>query len=112
MQRSKTIALHMIAVAALAVAAGGCSSDLSLNNLTLVPKPETLMRKPDWATFSGGKADFTRTVRRRARAGHRLRRFLDGRGGAAQRRWHLAANDGMRRGAAGRAGRKDRCQRR
>ena len=59
MQRSKRIALHMIAVAALAVAAGGCSSDLSLNNLTLVPKPETLMRKPDWATFSGGKTDFT-----------------------------------------------------
>jgi hypothetical protein len=59
MQRSKRIALHIIAVAALAVAAGGCSSDLSLNNLTLVPKPETLMRKPDWATFSGGKADFT-----------------------------------------------------
>lgn len=44
--------------AALAPALGACSSDLSLNNLTLVPKPETLMRKPDWATFSGGKSDF------------------------------------------------------
>jgi hypothetical protein len=58
MQRSKRTALHM-AAAALALAVGGCSSDLSLNNLTLVPKPETLMRKPDWATFSGGKADFS-----------------------------------------------------
>ena len=125
MQRSKRIALHMIAVAALAVAAGGCSSDLSLNNLTLVPKPETLMRKPDWATFSGGKADFTlRPVTpadlvnadgQCAAAPEQatgFAEFLDGRGGAAQRRWHLAANDGMRRGAAGRAGRKDRCQRR
>lgn len=58
MQRSKRTALRMTVAAALALAVGGCSSDLSLNNLTLVPKPETLMRKPDWATFSGGKTDF------------------------------------------------------
>jgi hypothetical protein len=49
--------LQALAMAALVLALGGCSSDLSLNNLTLAPKPETLMRKPDWATFSAGKND-------------------------------------------------------
>jgi hypothetical protein len=58
LQRLNRIALRMIATAALASAIGGCSSDLGLNNLSLVPKPETLMRKPDWATFSGGKNEF------------------------------------------------------
>jgi hypothetical protein len=58
MQRLRGVPLHMT-VAALALAVAGCSSDLSLNNLTLVPKPETLMRKPDWAAISPGKADFS-----------------------------------------------------
>ena len=48
----------MIAMATLGCAVAACSSDLSLNNVTL-PKPDTLLRKPDWATFSGGKHDFT-----------------------------------------------------
>jgi hypothetical protein len=52
------MALRITVIAALALAAGACSSDLSLNNLTLAPKPETLLRKPDWATFSAGKNDF------------------------------------------------------
>jgi hypothetical protein len=59
MQRSNRMVLRALAMAALVQALGGCSSDLSLNNLTLVPKPETLMRKPDWATFSAGKNDFS-----------------------------------------------------
>ncbi len=58
MQRFKANALRMFAMAALTAAAGACSSDLSLSNVTLVPKPETMLRKPDWATFSGGKSDF------------------------------------------------------
>jgi hypothetical protein len=58
MQRLNQIVLRMIAMAVLACAMAACSSDLSLNNVTLVPKPETLLRKPDWATFSGGKSDF------------------------------------------------------
>ena len=58
MQRVNRIALRIVVLAALASAIGACSSDLSLSNVTLVPKPETLMRKPDWATFSGGKNDF------------------------------------------------------
>jgi len=57
MQRSNRMVLRALAMAALVQALAACSSDLSLNNLTLVPKPETLMRKPDWATFSAGKND-------------------------------------------------------
>ena len=58
MQRSKAIALRLIAMAALVPVVAACSSDLSLNNVTLVPKPETMLRKSDWATFSGAKSDF------------------------------------------------------
>jgi hypothetical protein len=50
--------LGMIAIAALASAIAACSTDLGLNDVTLAPKPESLLRKPDWATFSGGKNDF------------------------------------------------------
>src|SRR5262249_58961401 len=50
--------LRVLAMIALGSAVAACSSDLSLNNVTLMPKPETLLRKPDWATFSGGKNDF------------------------------------------------------
>jgi hypothetical protein len=59
MQRLNQIVLRMIAMATLGSAVAACSTDLGLNNVTLVPKPETLLRKPDWATFSGGKQDFT-----------------------------------------------------
>jgi hypothetical protein len=54
--RRKT--LRLLALAALVPAIAACSTDLSLNNVTLVPKPDQLLRKPDWATFSGGKNDF------------------------------------------------------
>ena len=59
MQRLNQIGLRMIAMAVFCSALAACSSNLSLNNLTLVPKPETLLRKPDWATFSGSKNEFT-----------------------------------------------------
>src|SRR5260370_41249951 len=62
MQRLNQIVLRMIAMATLAGAMAACSSDLSLTGVTLVPKPETLLRKPDWATFSGGKNDERRPV--------------------------------------------------
>src|SRR5690242_11991575 len=58
MQRSRAIALRLLAAAALAAAVGACSSDLSLNNVTLVPKPDTLLRKPDWGIYSSGKTQF------------------------------------------------------
>jgi len=55
---SRPKALRLLALAALAPAIVACSTDLSLNNVTLAPKPDQLFRKPDWATFSGGKNDF------------------------------------------------------
>ena len=45
---------------ALGVMLGACSADLSLNNVTLAPKPEALARKPDGATW--GRGNFDRTV--------------------------------------------------
>jgi len=59
MQGQRQIVLRLIAVAAVGCALVACSSDLGLNNVTLVPKPETLLRKPDWTSFSGGKNEFT-----------------------------------------------------
>ena len=122
MQRLKGIPLHMT-VAALALAVAGCSSDLSLNNLTLVPKPETMMRKPDWAAISPGKTDFSlRPVTpadlvnadgvcaAATGAGSGLRQLVGG-GKWTRRGRDRIADDGMRRCATGRRGRKDRCQR-
>ncbi|MCC6776355.1 MAG: hypothetical protein IT537_06915 [Hyphomicrobiales bacterium] len=34
-----------------------CSTNMSLTNVTL-PTPESVLRKPDWASYSGGKNDF------------------------------------------------------
>lgn len=42
--------------AILAVAAAGCSSDVGLSNVNLIPKPDSL--KSDWLSFSGAKTDF------------------------------------------------------
>ena len=59
MQRPKAISsLRLIAMAALVPAVTACSTDLSLNNVTLAPKSEAGQKKPDWATFSGGRNDF------------------------------------------------------
>ena len=58
MQGQRQIVLRLIAVTAVGCALVACSSDLGLNNVTLVPKPETLLRKPDWTSFSGGKNEF------------------------------------------------------
>jgi hypothetical protein len=48
---------RIVAGAALASAVGACSSNLSLSNVT-APKADSAMRRPDWASFSGGKSDF------------------------------------------------------
>ena len=54
------IGLRAAAAIALGVMLGACSADLSLNNVTLAPKPEALARKPDGATW--GRGSFDRTV--------------------------------------------------
>jgi hypothetical protein len=58
MQRLGRTRIRLVASAVLAVSVAACSTDLSLNNVTLAPKSEALARKPDWATFSGGRNDF------------------------------------------------------
>jgi hypothetical protein len=50
MRRLDRIALCPAAFCVLALVLGACSADLSLNNVTLTPKPETLARKQEWAT--------------------------------------------------------------
>jgi hypothetical protein len=57
MRVSSRAPLAIASAPALAVALGACSSNLSLTDVTL-PKPSTMMTRPDWATFSGGKGDF------------------------------------------------------
>jgi hypothetical protein len=58
MRRSSRITWRVVALVALGAAVAACSSDLSLNNVTLDAKPDIRRSKPDWATFSGGKNDF------------------------------------------------------
>jgi hypothetical protein len=49
--------IRIVAIAVLLPAIGACSSNISLDNVTFV-KPENLLRKPDWATYSGNKDEF------------------------------------------------------
>jgi|SRR5262245_40335698 hypothetical protein len=58
MSRLSCNLLRIVAATAVASAAAACSSNLSLTDVTLAPKPSTMMTRPDWATFSGGKNDF------------------------------------------------------
>ena len=117
-QQSRRIALSAIALAAMVPLIGACSSDLSLNDVTRSSKPDSLMRKPDWATFSGGKNDFELRAITAADlvgpegqcaggAGARFRR--PGRSGgraaaAAGGRRHRTADDRMRCRSARRSG--------
>jgi len=54
------IGLYAALSIALGLVLGACSADLSLNNVTLAPKPEALARKPDSAAW--GRASFDRSV--------------------------------------------------
>src|SRR5262249_39337278 len=58
MVRSSRHLLRIATAAVLAAALGACSSNLSLTDVTLAPKPGTGMTRPDWATFSGSRNDF------------------------------------------------------
>jgi hypothetical protein len=46
-------------MAVLVPAIGACSADIGLNNVTFTSTPEPSRSKPDWATFSGSKSEFT-----------------------------------------------------
>jgi hypothetical protein len=61
-QRANRISLCAAALLALASLLGACSADLSLNNLTLAPKPEPLPRKPDGSAQTWGRASFERSI--------------------------------------------------
>jgi hypothetical protein len=58
MQRIDLIVTRVVALSAFSFAVGACSSDLSPSQINVLPKPETLLRKPDWASFSGAKNEF------------------------------------------------------
>jgi hypothetical protein len=61
-ERANRISLCAAALIALAAMLGACSADLSLNNVTLAPKPEPLPRKPDGSAQTWGRASFERSV--------------------------------------------------
>jgi hypothetical protein len=58
MHRIDRAFVRTVMLAAMTLLAGACSTNLSLDNVTLMPNPEKFARKPDWATFSGGRKDF------------------------------------------------------
>jgi hypothetical protein len=61
-QRIDRISLCTAALIALVSMLGACSADLSLNNVTLAPKPEPLPRKPDGSAQAWGKTSFERSA--------------------------------------------------
>jgi len=106
----------MLAVAALASGLGACSNRLSLSNVTLVPSPKTLTRKPDWGDVFRRKDRLqlrpitapTWSARRGSAAGRpgarrRLRRFASRRG-APPVPGGSRADDRCDRGSGARAG--------
>ena len=61
-RRANRISLCAVALSALASMLGACSTDLSLNNLTLAPKAESMPRKPDGSAQSWAKTSFDRAI--------------------------------------------------
>ena len=58
MQRIDLIVMRVVTLSAFSFAVGACSSDLSPSQISVLPRPDTLLRKPDWASFSGAKSEF------------------------------------------------------
>jgi hypothetical protein len=54
--------LGALAVGVLASMLAACSADLSLNNLTLSPKAESMPKRPDGATQAWARSSFDRTI--------------------------------------------------
>ena len=58
--RPGQIAQRIAAIGLFASLIGACSADMGLNNVTFTPNPEPARTaKPDWATFSGSKSEFS-----------------------------------------------------
>ena len=60
--RTGQVAQRIAAIALIASAIAGCTADMGLNNVTFTPPNSETARnsaKPDWATFSGSKSEFT-----------------------------------------------------
>ena len=60
--RANRISLGAVVLGALAVTLGACSADLSLNNLTLAPKAESMPRKADGTAQAWAKTNFDRAI--------------------------------------------------
>ena len=58
MLRIDPVAMRLVALSAVSFAVGACSSDVNPSQINALPRPETLLRKPDWASFSGAKNEF------------------------------------------------------
>src|SRR5216684_4116154 len=57
MQRYHRIAVRFIGPMVLSLGVAACSSDSSTGSL--LPQPDSILKRPDWATFSGAKGEFS-----------------------------------------------------
>ena len=61
-RRANRTGLGALAFGVLASMLAACSADLSLNNLTLAPKAESMPKRPDGATQAWARSSFDRTI--------------------------------------------------
>ncbi len=57
MQHNDRIAVRLLALMALSLGVAACSSDSSTGSL--LPQPDSILKRPDWTTFSGAKGEFS-----------------------------------------------------
>jgi hypothetical protein len=58
MQRIDRTAMRLAALSVVGFAIGACSSDAVTSQANMPSKPELLLRRPDWISFSGAKNEF------------------------------------------------------
>src|SRR5438128_4724279 len=57
MRHNDQIAVRLLALAALSLGVAACSSDSTTGSL--LPQPDSILKRPDWTTFSGAKGEFS-----------------------------------------------------
>ena len=57
MQHNDQIAVRLLALVALSSGVAACSSGSSTGSL--LPQPNSILKRPDWTTFSGAKGEFS-----------------------------------------------------